>query len=445
MFADQEVTVITDPNRLEHFIPLRVPVLLNYLLTGFSLSDAEQARIKEINQMFCERFHLKYLKLLLVLLNDFAPFDPDADTLKELTLSKKEKNEKGAQLMKGLAELAERCNFIKFSNEEFNEYLKLQPDKGLAVKVFLDDFRSFQVFYRGEQEAYIDWPWWYFWKKIKRIRTRQYSRIFLAAQLKIEEDEEDAESVGTAKKTKTVKTSEAAHADETKKKKNKKNGNVIIKLFKDITRENLKIVAPEARVIMPIFDRFKIGGTAGVGVFPFVVKLFTAALNWWIFIVFAFGCCTAVVKAVFSFFNSKNKYLQIYASSLYYKNLSNNSGAITTMMEMTERQEILETLLGWFFLYINRETPLTEKELDLKVEHWLKDYLGLSVDFEVDDALRKLEDQKIAIRHQEGEGDAVRYSVLSPLETLRQLDKDWDAYHDFSKEDQDFSEGSSDF
>ena len=104
------------------------------------------------------------------------------------------------------------------------------------------------------------------------------------------------------------------------------------------------------------------------------------------------------------------------------------------MMEMAERQEVLEIFLGWFFLYINdinKGNPLTEKELDLKVEHWLNDSLKLNVDFEVNDALRKLVDKKIVIKHQNG-SDETRYSALEPLETLRQLDEDWDNYRNFS-------------
>ncbi len=384
--------------RREHFIPLRKTVLLSELLKDPRFCDEERDRIEKIGLLLAHRYHFEYLVLLQDLLDNFAPFDPDSDTIGEPELTDEVRRDKGSDLIADLQELAEICNFTRFTTEEFNEILKLQPQGGLSVQVALDDFQSFSVFYRGVRPCSISCSkWWWFWKRNKQIETQMFSRVFIAAQLK-----------------------------------NENNGNVIVKLFKDITKENLKIVAPKVKLCMPIFDRFKIGGTVSAGLFPSVIKLFSAAaLSWWVFFVVLFGCCSAAVKAVFSFFNSKTKYMQIYSSSLYFQNLSNNSGAITAMMEMAERQEIQETVLGWFFLYLYRETPLTEKELDEKIERWFKEKFAMDFDFESDDALRKLSEKEIIQVHQGGSDEKPRYSVYDPLETLRRLDKTWDEFCDF--------------
>ena len=62
----------------------------------------------------------------------------------------------------------------------------------------------------------------------------------------------------------------------------------------------------------------------------------------------------------------------------------------------------------------------TEEELDDRIEQWLRDRFGLELDFEVDDALRKLQDKRLLTR------DGERLTVLPLDEALVRLDELWD-------------------
>ena len=66
-----------------------------------------------------------------------------------------------------------------------------------------------------------------------------------------------------------------------------------------------------------------------------------------------------------------------------------------------------------------------QADLDRTIEAWLKSAFELDVDFEVDDALAKLD--RLGPLRRDGE----RLSVPPPGEALAQLDKVWDDYFQF--------------
>ena len=70
-------------------------------------------------------------------------------------------------------------------------------------------------------------------------------------------------------------------------------------------------------------------------------------------------------------------------------------------------------------------SPATPEELDRRIEAWLVARFGVSVDFEVDDGLAKLERLGLLART---DG---RLSVVPLGEALRRLDQHWDAFFQF--------------
>ena len=63
--------------------------------------------------------------------------------------------------------------------------------------------------------------------------------------------------------------------------------------------------------------------------------------------------------------------------------------------------------------------PPTQTELDEHIEQWLRDTFGVNVDFEVDDALAKLE--RLTLLRRDGE----TLSVLPIDQALALLDRVW--------------------
>lgn len=376
----------------EYFIPVDYHVILETLLRDDRLSDAERADLELVGVMLREHYHHDYHNELLELKRKFAPFNPDGETVWEPEYSEAEKEAFRDGLMRGVTRLLEVGNYRILSEAEFNECLKLQPFSGLSVSVDTTAFETFHVYYRGVRTVPETSRFYYFWKKTREVR--QLKRVFVLARYK----------------------KEYGHK-------------ILVKLFRDVAVENLKIIAPEVRLALPIFDRFKIGGTVFGSIFMPLYKLLVAVtLSWVLFFTFLAFFVVAMIKGVLGFFNSRIRCMQVYSSSLYHQILSNNLGAMNSLVDQAEDQEVKEAFLAYAFLYLYREKPLTEKELDGVIETWLEEAFHFAVDFEVDDALRKLREKNLMEAFPDGNGETV-YRVYDIPSALRRLDEHWDTIH----------------
>ena len=83
-------------------------------------------------------------------------------------------------------------------------------------------------------------------------------------------------------------------------------------------------------------------------------------------------------------------YQKLLTDNIYYRNINNNAGIFDYMIGAAEEQETKEAFLAYFFILTAR-TPPTRPEVDRRIEAWLKETFVVAVDFEVSDALAKLD------------------------------------------------------
>ena len=111
---------------------------------------------------------------------------------------------------------------------------------------------------------------------------------------------------------------------------------------------------------------------------------------------------------------------------MYFNGQANNSAVLNVIVDLGEEQEVKEALLAYCFLYFESEKQYNEESLDERIEQWLLEQFEVDIDFEVDDALDKL--QKMNLLRQTDEGIL---SVVNLDEGLTILDEYWDAIYDF--------------
>ena len=117
--------------------------------------------------------------------------------------------------------------------------------------------------------------------------------------------------------------------------------------------------------------------------------------------------------------------------TLYFHNLDNNAGVFDFLVQEAEEEECKEALLAYYFLLTEQDAngePFTEEGLDRRIEQWMEERFGMTLNFEVDDALRKLEEKKLLVK------DGDRYRVPPIDETLIRLDELWDGVFAYSNE-----------
>lgn len=400
----------------EHFIPIRYEVMLDKILERSSLSEQEQEEIRYLGLMFEEHYHLDYHQDFLKLKDAFAPFNPDKETVYELEFSEDDKAQKRKILLDGIQKFLEVSNYRLMTQEDFNKCLTLQPFGGLSVQVDTKHFKEFHVYYRGVREVEVTDT--FFWILKHKRKTLQFCRIFVLAEYKTNPTEEEVKKIKARGEKPVFVPEEQA-------------GSIIAKQFRDVPIEHLKIVAPEVKLNLPLFDKFKVGGTffAGFGT-AFLKLIYAAAFSIVVFAVLLVGIILAFLKGIFGFLNSRTKCMKKFSESLYHKSLSNNVAAVNMLLDQAETQEVKEALLAYYILYIHRDSQLTMKEMDDYAEAELRDAFNFDIDFEEDDALRKLIEKQLVTVHPGDTEETTRYQILLPIKAaLQQLDSIWDNYH----------------
>jgi hypothetical protein len=124
---------------------------------------------------------------------------------------------------------------------------------------------------------------------------------------------------------------------------------------------------------------------------------FLAALNPYVALGVVGGTLGYSARGVYGYLNTRQKYQLNLTQSLYFQNLDNNSGAIHRLLDEAEEQENREVMLAYYFLW--RDAPpqgLLPAEIDHRVETYLAEHVEGHVDFEIGDALTKLQRLEIA-------------------------------------------------
>jgi hypothetical protein len=221
-------------------------------------------------------------------------------------------------------------------------------------------------------------------------------------------------------------------------------GSLLIKSFNEIPARDVCMLYPDLRIQMTRADAIMLGAPALLGGIPILLSL-SSALGVILIVLGALlgyggtvdnsqmmqaiGALTALAGAgafLFRQYNNytykKLKYQKRIADSLYFRNAANNAGVFDTLIGAAEDQDVKEAALAYGFLL--RDGATTRENLDAKIEAWLRETFAEDVNFEIGDALNKLEAMGLVTR-------SGPFLTASPLpQALRSLDERWDRLYD---------------
>jgi len=402
----------------EHYIPLRKSDLVTLLCKDAKLSTQERDPFRQFCKLVSAVWHFEYYETLDQIKDSFAPFDPDT-TCKPLTPMPREKRpQEMDKLFDKFIGLMERANFKRLSRKDVEAAVEGgASDWGINMDVDWDVFERLEVFVRGDvhtkrtKRGSI-----FFWKKETKD-VESYQRVVLL--LKMRKHKRLPETIDTE--------------------------GVFLKMFKDIPKLDLEMVLPGTTIQMPFMQKSKLGvsliGTMGLGIAKVAQQLWEAAKVAMNFTVEATTHATGLLWGPFmllggyaykqyaGYQNTKKTYAKMLTESLYFQNLDNNSGVITQLIDEAEEQECRETILAYYYLW--KYAPpqgWSSDQLDDYIEMELEAKLNLKIDFEVDDAIAKLE--KLGIVKLNGD----KYVAVKIEEALQRLDYRWDNYFQYNNQ-----------
>src|SRR5262245_40103974 len=420
----------TTPEERDQFIPVRKSDILDALVdNGLLTDDTLKAQFCQVCRMLGAVYHYEYFERLEVLRKDYYYFNPELDRHARIKVENVERAY--GELMTSFTAVLKGANFIEVTHEEIERAHRESVLVNVNLSTPIDDFREVRFFRRGHHQETFELRKWFGLRR-RQIEAVVYDDVILLVATKSEDE-----------------------ANGKKKKKKKKRaalgkirpGAVLLKYFRNIASADLNALYPNVRVVMSLFDKLTLSVPALVGGIPILLKLASTITVLFLVVGFYLGISGAIhedqMKSALAalsglvalggflmqqwvkYQRQSLKYQKELTDNVYYRNINNNAGIFDYIIGAAEEQECKEAFLAYYFLSTS-PTPLTEAELDQRIEKWLSDQFSIDIDFEVDDALAKLDRLELLRR------DGDRLSVPPPTDALVRLDYHWDNYFQYN-------------
>ncbi|KAJ8773074.1 hypothetical protein K2173_028251 [Erythroxylum novogranatense] len=172
---------------------------------------------------------------------------------------------------------------------------------------------------------------------------------------------------------------------------------IYVKHFKNIPMADLEIVLPEKKNpgLTPM-DWVKFLGSAIVGLVAVVSSLEMPKADLWVIFAVVSTVIGYCAKTYFTFQANLAAYQNLITQSMYDKQLDSGRGTLLHLCDDVIQQEVKEVIISFFILM--EQGKATKQDLDLRCEELIKEEFNESCNFDVDDAVHKLEKLGIVSR-----------------------------------------------
>lgn len=340
----------------------------------------------------------------------YAPLDPNRDTAPTGATADE------AVFAQALGRLLERANYRRLTDAELQHAMEAESVFRVRLHIEMADFADLRIFVRGAKQR-TETIATHFGLKKREITVDYFEKVVLLVRFK-------GPNHFAGRKGPLAFTP----------------GTTLLKLFANVPAADLEMLFPNSEVRMKTADKVIIAVPAVAGGIGIVTKvaasgavLYLLVKHWMglhpeapvingaVWAAIAAGAVTLglfINRQVARYKFKKLQFFKALSDNLYFRNLDNNAGTFHRVIDDASEEEGKEALLAWHFLQAG---ACTEAELDQRVEAWLAKTLGRPIDFEVDDALAKLERLGLARR----EGD--RWTTLTASEAAILLRTRWAA------------------
>ncbi|KAJ4729564.1 Aminopeptidase [Melia azedarach] len=172
---------------------------------------------------------------------------------------------------------------------------------------------------------------------------------------------------------------------------------IYVKHFRNIPMADMEIVLPEKKNpgLTPL-DWVKFLVSAVVGLVAVISSVQMHEIDLWVagaILSTVIGYCA---KTYFTFQQNLAVYQNMITQSMYDKQLDSGRGTLLHLCDDVIQQEVKEVIISFFILM--EQGKATRQDLDLQCEELIKEEFGESCNFDVDDAVQKLEKLGIVSR-----------------------------------------------
>uniref|UniRef100_A0A1S4DXZ5 Aminopeptidase n=1 Tax=Cucumis melo TaxID=3656 RepID=A0A1S4DXZ5_CUCME len=413
----------------ESVIPVLKPKLI-MTLANLIEHSSDRAEFLKLCKRIEYTIRAWYLLQFEDLMQLYSLFDPvhGAQKLEQQNLSSDEIDVLEQNFLSYLFQVMEKSNFKIASDEEIEialsgQYLLNLPitvdesklDKVLLKKYFathpqanLPDFvdkyvifrrgtgidRTSDFFFIEKVDMLIGRFWSYLLRltRLEKILCRRPSSRSMEDRKKNDEIPTDAEQDLDVERVR-LENMELRRAST----KSKPERGIYVKHFKNIPMADMEIVLPEKKNpgLTPM-DWVKFIVSAIVGLVAVVGSIEMPKADFWVIFAVLSTVIGYCAKTYFTFQQNMATYQNLITQSMYDKQLDSGRGTLLHLCDDVIQQEVKEVIISFFILM--EQGKATLEDLDLRCEELIKEEFGEHCNFEVDDAVQKLEKLGIVSR-----------------------------------------------
>jgi len=388
----------------EAFIPYRRSEIVELCLEDGKLAAADEQKFRDFCQILSAYYHFQFHQRLELLKDNFAPFDPGADTKSRTEPTPGQCHQMADQLIDEFHNIMSAANYVRLSQADLQQFFEEKPSIQLKTEVNFDEFDRMVCYCRGDiYQMHLV-------KKLFFRKVEEQVEVFqrLVFLLKFKDAEYFAEQT---KKSKKLKFNP---------------GKMYLYLYKNIPKFDIEFLFPNVEISMTWKDRLLFGVPAiGAGIaillriLPQVLLIIGVILfftgvpsgleesgiedlkasedqvsNFMPVMVALLSLLITLGGFAFKQYNTyKSKLIRFQkkvTETLFFRQMANNQGVLQFLIDTAEEEECKEIILVYYHLMTSNQ-PLTRSQLDDRIEKWMDENFGTKIDFDINAPLGNLE------------------------------------------------------
>ncbi len=382
----------------ERALPIRQADLNRLLLGECGLSSEERDLLAAFGRFLGATFHSEFYEKLRELKELYAPLDPDSDYVNLPGYTRPLTDSADEEFLVPLEAALIRANYRPLDLDVIRQAVSAPNELGLTYIPDFSLFEHLKVYVRGYTRITRECRNLRSMFRKQTVHLDAYQRLVVAIKFRPD-----------------PRLGKFARSDV-----------LYLRMFKDVPHVDMEMHLPEqgTKVRMRWIDKAQIASPFMVGFPTMACKILFAGIAWNL----ALGSLliaplSASVNSFFGFQRAKKKHLLLMIQKLYYQTLANNASVLIRLIDSAEDEEYKEAMLAYFFLWRSsgEPKPLTVPALDARIEDYLRRKTGIAINFEVADAVGKLD--RLGLVHRDPQGGL---HALPVDQALRTLDRLWD-------------------
>jgi hypothetical protein len=411
----------------ERFSPVTSFALIDRLTVAHAWPEGEAGPARRFFRYLDYWRRQQHAAELLELLQAYEPFSPDSDLLVTRTYSPEERRVMQRRVVEGVERILKQANYIRVDPADVAMILTKESHYGLDLHVDFSAFEECLIYYRGASTRRDQKRTLRKFMRKQEFEVPIFQRLFLLFKLKSFET-----CVHERMRDEKLPRREAEKA--TRRLRSVlppavKDENIYLKLFKNIPRSDVEMIFPNTRVKFRLMDKLRLGVTAsgglGVGAFGAAGKLALLASNPVAAAGAVVGLGGIAFRQAINFVNQKQRYLVVMAQNLYFHSMADNRGVLIKLADRAAEEDVKEEMLLYSVLAKEQAFRKDLPAIDAAIEQYLTSSFGITVDFDLGDALDRLIADGFIAEAPDG-----KLTTLPPREAARHLDARWDMFLD---------------